>query len=306
MVDQSDEFRHATGGESNWQENYMFLGWDDNRRIGTYLHLAHVPGRGVLDVKALVHMDGKVVSCDVEVPGDDCLAAPGLDADVSTPLERWRLRYSGNGTPGEPGTWAAGTGEVPFGFDLDLTSKVTAVDWTPLVGLVDFPERVAKTHYEQGMRLTGKVWVGDRESEIDGLLIRDHTWGPREFDFDLGFWTPMVFDDGDYFVCGSSILLHGRWVGLLMHTDPSGTVKVCTDHVARANGPLVPGRYSKGTVFGISGDGPAYTADRFDFEGRLTIPVHYDSLATGGKVMTDLYSAVSYGDKTGFGTFQWA
>lgn len=302
MVDQSDEFRHeSTPG--NWQENYMFLGWDERRGIATYLHMAHVPSRGIVDVKALVHLDGQVVSCDVEHEADDCLGAPGLDIDVATPLERWKLRYSGQGTTAAAGTWTAGSGETPFGFDLDLVGKVPAVDWTPLVGLVDFPERVAKTHYEQGMHLTGTVWAGDRESEIDGLLIRDHTWGPREFDFDLGFWTPMVFDDGEYFVCGSSILLHGKWVGLLMHTDPSGTVKVCTDHVARANGPLIPGRYSKGQVYGIDPDGQA---DRFDFDGRLTIPVHYDSLATGGKLMTDLYSAVSYGDKTGFGTFQWA
>jgi hypothetical protein len=303
MVEGSDEFRHAPGGEANWQENYMFLGWDDDRRIATYLHLAHVPARGVLDVKALVSLDGRIVSCDVEYDGDDCLAAPGLDASLDTPLEHWRLRYSGTGTEGAAGEWIAGSGDVPFGFDLDLTATVPAVDWTPLVGLVDFPERVAKTHYEQGMRLTGSVRVGDRTSEMTGLLIRDHTWGPREFDFDLGFWTPMVLDGGDYFVCGSSILLHGKWVGLLMHTGPSGTVKICTDHVARADGPLVPGRYSKGQVYGI---GPDRLADRFDFDGRLTIPVHYDSLATGGKLMTDLYSRVTWGDKTGFGTFQWA
>lgn len=303
MVEQSDELRHEPGPEPNWQENYMFLGWDEDRRIGTYLHLAHVPGRGLVDVKALVLLDGQVVSADVEQEGSDCLAAQGLDADVTVPLRRWKLRYAGSGTPGAPGTWSTGTGGVPFGFDLDLVARVPAVDWTPLVGLVDFPERVARAHYEQGMRLTGQVWVGDRHSEIDGLLIRDHTWGPREFDFDLGFWTPMVFGDADYFVCGSSILLHGRWIGLLMHTDASGTTKVGTDHFARAHGPLVPGSYSGATVLGPS---PGEPADRFEFDGRLTIPVRYDSLATGGKVMTDLYSKVSYGDRTGFGTFQWA
>lgn len=108
--------------------------------------------------------------------------------------------------------------------------------------------------------------------------------------FDLGFWTPIVFGDGDHFVCGSSILLHGKWAGLLMHSDASGTVKVCTDHFARANGPLVPGQYDKGTVLGISQEG---SVDRFEFDARLTVPVHYDSLASGGKLMTDLYSVVS-------------
>jgi hypothetical protein len=303
MVDTAAEFRHDPGREPNWQENYMFLGWDEERRIATYLHLCHQPGRGLLDVKALVGMDGQVVSCDLEHSGDDCLAAQGLTVDVTVPLERWRLRYDGRGTRGPAGTWTAGVGDVPFGFDLDLHGRSPAVDWTPLVGLVDFPERVAKTHYEQGMKLTGRVWVGDSGSPVDGLLIRDHTWGFREFDFDLGFWTPMVFGESEHFVCGSSILLHGRWVGLLMHTDAAGDVRVAAEHIARANGPLEPGRYDRASVYSFA-DGRE--PERFDFAGRLTIPVPYQSLATGGKLMTDLYSRVTFRNEVGFGTFQWA
>lgn len=303
MVDQAAEFRHEPGPEHNWQENYMFLGWDEERQIATYLHLCHLAGHGLIDVKALVAMDGMVVSSDLEHLGSDCLDGQGLDASVTVPLERWKLRYEGRGTVAPAGTWTAGTGDVPFGYELDLHGRSPAVDWTPLVDLVDFPEKVAKAHYEQGMKLTGRVWMGDRESEISGLLIRDHSWGHREFDFDLGFWTPMVFGESEYFVCGSSILLNGKWVGLLMHCDPSGTIKVAGEHIARANGPLVPGSYDKATVVSVWEDLPY---DRFDFDGRLTIPVPYKSLATGGKLMTDLYSRVTYQDKVGFGTFQWA
>jgi len=303
VVDAQSEFRHEPGPEPNWQENYMFLGWDEAQGIAVYLHLCHQPARGLIDVKALVAMDGSVVTTDFEHEGSDCLAARGLDVDVSVPLERWKLRYSGQGTRVPAGGWVSGTGEVPLGFDLELHGRAPAVDWTPLVGLVDFPERVAKAHYEQGMKVTGRVWAGDRESTMSGLLIRDHTWGFREFDFDLGFWTPMVFGDSEYFVCGSSILLHGKWVGLLMHTDESGTIRVAKEHFARANGPLIPGKYDKATVLSVSDD---YPYDRFEFDGRLTVPVPYQSLTEGGKVMTDLYSHVRYGDRSGFGTFQWA
>lgn len=92
MVDPGDEYRHEPGPESNWQENYMFLGWDDPRRAGIYLHLAHVPATGTLDVKALVALDDCVTTTDVEHQGRDCLPPPGLEVDINAPLERWKLR----------------------------------------------------------------------------------------------------------------------------------------------------------------------------------------------------------------------
>lgn len=303
MVDTGDEFSHRPTESDSWQENYMFLGWDERRRVATYLHLCHRPAEGTVEVKALVGMDGVVVSGDYEHSGADCLAADGLWADVTTPLEKWNLRFQGHGTEAPAGSWTTGQGPVPFGFDLNLHARSAAVDWSPLVDLVGFPERIAKTHYEQGMKLTGTAWIRDRSTEVTGLLVRDHTWGPREFDFDLGFWTPMVFGESEYFVCGSSALINGSWIGLLMHSDETGTIKVAGQHVARANGPLVPGRYTAAEVFSFSDNS---THDHFAFDGRLTVPVPYPSLSKAGRVMTDLYSRVTYRDKVGFGTFQWA
>jgi hypothetical protein len=51
----------------------------------------------------------------------------------------------------------------------------------------------AGMHYEQGMRMTGRLTIGGRTSTLGGLLIRDHTWGTRALRrVDTVWWTPVV------------------------------------------------------------------------------------------------------------------
>ena len=40
-------------------------------------------------------------------------------------------------------------------------------------------QQFAKAHYEQHMRVTGTIDLGDEEIEIAGYGLRDHSWGPR-------------------------------------------------------------------------------------------------------------------------------
>ncbi len=40
-------------------------------------------------------------------------------------------------------------------------------------------EEFAKGHYEQLIAATGTIRVGEREWDIDGFGLRDHSWGPR-------------------------------------------------------------------------------------------------------------------------------
>jgi hypothetical protein len=66
-------------------------------------------------------------------------------------------------------------------------------------------EEFAKGHYEQLVEAHGTIRVGDREWEINGFGLRDHSWGPRywqapwyyrwltaNFDRDLGFMLSRV------------------------------------------------------------------------------------------------------------------
>jgi hypothetical protein len=46
-------------------------------------------------------------------------------------------------------------------------------------GFPDGSEEWGPHHYEQGGRVTGKVWIDGEEIEVDCGSNRDHSWGPR-------------------------------------------------------------------------------------------------------------------------------
>jgi hypothetical protein len=59
---------------------------------------------------------------------------------------------------------------------------------------VDPEKSFAKAHYEQHMAATGTITVGDETLVIDGLGLRDKSWGPRHWQALHWYrWLPMVF-----------------------------------------------------------------------------------------------------------------
>lgn len=130
MLKPSDEYRHERTIEPNWQENYVFHAWDPKRRSGWYFHLGHIPDHGIVDVRALVIINGKVTSAITQTAGNDCLAAPGLDINFVKPFERVNIRYDGKGAKGtdEAGWFGNLQGDIDFGFEMDLVSRHQVVE----------------------------------------------------------------------------------------------------------------------------------------------------------------------------------
>jgi hypothetical protein len=62
-------------------------------------------------------------------------------------------------------------------------------------------EEFAKGHYEQLVQATGTIRVDDREWEIDGHGLRDHSWGPRFWQSPWWYrWLTANFGDDFGFV----------------------------------------------------------------------------------------------------------
>jgi hypothetical protein len=61
---------------------------------------------------------------------------------------------------------------------------------------VDPTKSFASAHYEQHMAVTGTIAVGDEEITLDGLGLRDKSWGPRYWQAIAWYrWLPMVFGE---------------------------------------------------------------------------------------------------------------
>ena len=81
---------------------------------------------------------------------------------------------------------------------------LTARRWSSEAG-----ESFAKAHYEQHCAVTGTIVVGDEVVDLDGLGLRDKSWGPRYWQA-IGWyrWLPMTFSE-DF----AMMISHRRWIG---------------------------------------------------------------------------------------------
>lgn len=74
------------------------------------------------------------------------------------------------------------------------------------------------------MRGSGTIRVGDRTFSVDGLGLRDHSWGPRYWQNYWYRWLPMAFTEDFALVVSIIALANGqqrRW-GMVLRRDASG------------------------------------------------------------------------------------
>lgn len=299
----SDEYGHQPTEDPTWQENYFFLAWDDDKKVGLYLHLGHLASRGVVDTRLMVSIGGRTVSAGAELQADECLGVPWVDADVVRPLDRWRIRAATQGAEPGPSGWIAQPSEpgtIDFGFNIDFSSAVPAVDWAVAWDGLGVPN-IMSEHYEAGARWTGTVWIDGEGVSCSGLLVRDHSWGPRDLKnaVQLAWWLPVMFEDGSY-QTGASLLRNGRWVGFLLEERGDGAQLISTDPVVVVDGLQRVRGFESATLLRTR-DGNAERVARY--EARLHAPVVYETM--GSHRIDDVFSIVTAGDgRRGFGTME--
>jgi hypothetical protein len=296
----ADEGLHDPDPEPRWQENYFVIGWDEDRAAGLYLHLQRIPARGVVEVKAAVTIAGEVVSERVTHAADDCFALPRLRIAVPEPFRHWAITYDGHGRAGGPDGWlATGGGDISFGFDMELHSTLAPTDWSVAAARLGSPE-ILTAHYEVAATWRGELRAGGRVTDAAGLLVRDHSWGPRDFSkFDLAWWTPMVFDGATAFVTGTAVLRKGTWTGFALVDEGDGA-RVVPEHWVVVHGFPEVGGYSGATILSPGPDGPP---DRFEFEARTHFPARYPDFGAD-HVMNDAVGAARWGRRRGFGVLE--
>jgi hypothetical protein len=298
MLRPSDEMNHTPAPIANWQENYVWHAWNPTTRCGWNLHLGNLNDQSLIDVRAHVIVDGQVCAGSRQEPGTEIFGVSGLQVDVATPFEAMRLRYEGHGRrgPDADGWLGRDGGDVPFGFDIRLVTEhppFEAVAFPSLTPGID----ESGNHYELGGRWQGRVWSGDTERHVDGLLVRDHSWGGRRWPWDECFWVPMVLDGGRRFIFNVAQRYEGRWLSCSVALDANGDVDVAEEVWVRFDGEGIPRRFSRVEILRAGQD----SHEIYTLDGEIHLPVGRAHSRVG---LSDMYSTVRGDGRVGFSTFQ--
>src|SRR3990172_4469122 len=189
-VKAQDEYTHPLGPEPHFNESMYFNFFDRGQGRGGFLRIGNRANEGYAEVTLCLYLPGGEVMFNYkrpEITGNDALDAGGMKFEVLEPLARQRTTYEGSAVflaePEQMTDPGQAFRENPHRrLSLDLVHQGVG----PVFGSAGLgqqaadPEReFARAHYEQHMRVQGTLAIDGESVAIDGLGLRDHSWGPR-------------------------------------------------------------------------------------------------------------------------------
>lgn len=184
-----DEYMHELGPEPNFNESMYFNVYDPAARLGGWFRLGNRANEGTAEMTVCLYLpDGRVAFMfkRPDISHNDAFDAGGIRFSVVRPFEELTVDYEGK--------------VVLLDDPLQMVDPKSAFTANPydacevhlryrgrsamVGGEPDQPrerpgEEFARGHYEQLVEASGSIRVGDREWDVAGFGLRDHSWGPR-------------------------------------------------------------------------------------------------------------------------------
>ena len=196
-LEPSDEYMHELGPESNFNESMYINCFDPEQQVGGWFRMGNRANEGYAEMTVCLYLppaDGAsrrsvgFVYKRPTISNNDALDAGGLTWTMVTPFEELRIDYTGKvvllDEPEQMADPKAAFTNNPWA-ECEVHITFTGQGKPSMFGgEPDTPhetpgEEFAKGHYEQLVAAHGTMRVGDREWEINGHGLRDHSWGPR-------------------------------------------------------------------------------------------------------------------------------
>ncbi|MFM9084041.1 MAG: hypothetical protein ACKOQ7_09240 [Actinomycetota bacterium] len=208
-LDESDEYMHELGPESNFNESMYINCFDPRSEVGGWFRMGNRANEGYAEMTVCLYLPGGRVGFMFKRPtidSNDALDAGGLTWTMVKPFEELRIDYTGKVVVlddphqmSDPKTAFANNPFVECEARITFGGKGRA---SMFGGEPDQPhekpgEEFAKGHYEQLVSARGSIRVGDEEWQIDGFGLRDHSWGPRYWQAPFYYrWLTANFGEG--------------------------------------------------------------------------------------------------------------
>jgi len=241
VLEPEDEYTHEPDAASNYNESMYLNAFDLERQLGGWFRLGNRVNEGYAEMTVCIYLPGGRVGFAYEKPEietNDEMRAGGLHIEVVEPFEHLRVTYRGKvcvlDDPTEMADPSMALKNNPWAeceVDLDYRGVSPMYGGKPMWSDGTEIEQVAalsfaKAHYEQHCAVTGTIRVGDEVIDIDGLGLRDKSWGPRFWSAISWYrWLPMVFSK-DFAMMLSVVGGFSR--GMVLVGDEYHLIKECT------------------------------------------------------------------------------
>lgn len=241
VLEPEDEYTHEPDEASNYNESMYLNAFDLGDEVGGWFRLGNRVNEGYAEMTVCVYLPGGRVGFSYQRPkidNNDKMEAGGLSIEVIEPFEHLEVRYSGKvclldepGQMTDPRTAFKNNPWVECEVDLDYHGVSPMYGGRPVNAdgsdiETDAEKSFAKAHYEQHCRVTGTIRVGEEVLDIDGLGLRDKSWGPRYWQaIEWYRWLPLAFSE-DFAMMISTV--GGRSGGMVLVGDEYHLIRECS------------------------------------------------------------------------------
>ena len=246
VLEPEDEYPHEPDEASNYNESMYLNAFDPRQGAGGWFRIGNRVNEGYAEMTVCVYLpDGRIgfTYGRPAIDANDAMDAGGLRIDVVEPFEHLRVSYDGAvcllDDPSEmadPRQAFRDNPQVPCAVELDIRGASPMYGGKPVyedgTEIEQDPRKsFAKAHYEQHTTSTGSITVGQEVLDIDGIGLRDKSWGPRYWQAVTWYrWLPMSF--GDDFAMMLSLIggepgAPPRQSGMVLEGDEYAMVREC-------------------------------------------------------------------------------
>lgn len=210
VLQAADDYMHAAGVESNWNESRYIDFEDRSSRIGGWLRIGMRPNEGHAEMSVCLYLpDGRVAFQYLRAPIErNGLSAGGQTWHIGEPYEQTKVSYAGPAIIlddpwllQDPKKAFTTSPRAEIGVDLDVTTRgldaVMGRDQSH-IDLIFLPGQ-ADWHYQHLCWVKGTVTVDGETIEVDGRGGKDHSWGPRNWLAKIYLrWYTAISDDNTF------------------------------------------------------------------------------------------------------------